>query len=100
MTPVAKISDVPNFGKKVVPVSGKEILLVNIKGVLHACENECPHHGSPLGAAVIKDGYLACPRHGYRFSLLDGKCSEHPDFTLKIYPVELQGDNILVDLGL
>jgi nitrite reductase/ring-hydroxylating ferredoxin subunit len=99
MTPVAKISDVPNFGKKVVAVSGREILLVNIKGAIHACENECPHQGSPLGAAVVKEGYLSCPRHGYRFSLADGRCAEHPDFTLTIYPVELRGDDILVDLG-
>src|ERR1039457_740237 len=79
MTPVAKISEVPNFGKKVVSVSGKEILLINIKGAIHACENECPHQGSPLGTAVVKDGYLACPRHGYRFNLADGRCGEHPD---------------------
>jgi nitrite reductase/ring-hydroxylating ferredoxin subunit len=99
MIPAAKISDVPNFGKKVVTVSGQEILLVNIKGVVHACENECPHQGSPLTAAVVKENYISCPRHGYRFNLVDGSCSEHPEFTLRIYPVELRGDDILVDLG-
>lgn len=99
MTPAAKISDVPNFGKKLVSVAGTEILLINIKGVIYACENECPHQGSPLGAAVVKDNILACPRHGYRFSLVDGKCAEHPEFTLKTYPVQLNGDEILVDLG-
>ena len=96
---VAKISDVPNFGKKTISISGQEILLVNIKGVIHACENECPHQGSPLTAAVLKDNYLSCPRHGYRFSIVDGRCSEHPEFTLKLYPVELRGDDIFVDLG-
>lgn len=99
MTPVAKISDVPNFGKKVVAVSGQEILLVNIKGVIHACENECPHQSSPMTAAVVRDGYISCPRHGYRFALADGRCGEHPEFTLRIYPVELRGDDIFVDLG-
>ena len=99
MTPVAKIAEVPNFGKKVVSISGQEILLVNIKGIIHACENECPHQGSPLSAAVVKDGHISCPRHGYRFGLADGTCAEHPDFTLRIYPVELRGDEIYVDLG-
>lgn len=99
MTPVAKVSDVPNFGKKVVSVSGQEILLVNIKGTIRACENECPHQGSPMTAAVVKEGYISCPRHGYRFSLADGTCSEHPEFTLKIFPTELRGDDIFVDLG-
>jgi len=99
MTFVAKIGEVPNFGKKVVSVGDQEILLVNIKGVIHACENECPHQGSPLTAAIVKDGYISCPRHGYRFGLKDGRCGEHPDFTLKIYTVELRGDDIFIDLG-
>ena len=99
MTPAAKVSEVPNFGKKVISVSGQEILLVNIKGVIHACENECPHQGSPLSAAVVKDGSISCPRHGYRFSLVDGRCGDHPELTLKLYQVELRGDDIYVDLG-
>jgi nitrite reductase/ring-hydroxylating ferredoxin subunit len=99
MIPVAKISEVPNFGKKLVSVSGQEIMLINLKGVIHACENECPHQGSPLNASVVKDGTISCPRHGYRFSLINGNCVDHPEFTLKIYPVQLSGDDILIDLG-
>ena len=93
---VAKISEVPNFGSKVVSVSGREILLVNVKGAIYAVENECPHQGSPMNAATVKDGYISCPRHGYRFSLTNGKCAEHPDCTLVTFPVQLDGDDILV----
>ena len=99
MQAVAKTSEVPNFGKKVVSVSGREILLINIKGTFFAVENECPHQGSPMGAAVVKDGYIACPRHGYRFNLTDGKCAEHPEFVLATFPVRLNGDEILIELG-
>jgi len=99
MIQAAKASEVPNFGKKVISVSGQEILFINIKGSFFAVENECPHQGSPLDAAIVKDGYISCPRHGYRFNLADGSCSEHPDFKLKMYPVEVRGDDILVDLG-
>lgn len=99
MQTVAKTSEVPNFGKKVVSVSGREILLINIKGTFFAVENECPHQGSPMGAAVVKDGYIACPRHGYRFNLTDGKCAEHPEFVLTTFPVHLKGDEILIELG-
>lgn len=98
METVAKISEVPNFGKKVVTVSGKEILLVNVKGAVYAVENECPHQGSPLNAAVVKEGYIACPRHGYHFSLTDGSCAEHPECVLAVFPVKLAGDDILIDL--
>jgi nitrite reductase (NADH) small subunit len=99
MTPAAKVSEIPNFGKKVITVSGQEVLFINIKGSIFAVENECPHQGSPLTAAVVKDGYIACPRHGYRFNLTDGSCSDHPECTLKSYKVEISGDDILVDLG-
>jgi nitrite reductase/ring-hydroxylating ferredoxin subunit len=99
MDNIAKVSEIPNFGKKVVSISGREILLVNVKGAIYAVENECPHQGSPLGAAVVKDGYLSCPRHGYRFNLADGHCAEHPDFTLATFPVQLVGDEITVDMG-
>ena len=99
MDNVAKISEVPNFGKKVVSVSGREILLVNVKGTIYAVENECPHQGSPLNAAVVKDGYISCPRHGYRFNLTDGRCAEHPEFELATFPVRLTGDEISVDIG-
>ncbi|NTV49043.1 MAG: Rieske (2Fe-2S) protein [Geobacteraceae bacterium] len=99
MDSVAKVSEVPNFGKKVVSISGREILLVNVKGTVYALENECPHQGSPLNAAVVKDGYISCPRHGYRFNLTDGRCAEHPEFVLATFPVQLIGDEITVDLG-
>ncbi|MFZ2950437.1 MAG: Rieske (2Fe-2S) protein [Desulfuromonadaceae bacterium] len=97
METVAKISEVPNFGKKVVSVSGREILLVNVKGTIYAVENDCPHQGSPMNAAIVKEGYISCPRHGYRFSLTDGSCAEHPECVLATFPVQLSGDDILVD---
>jgi nitrite reductase (NADH) small subunit len=99
MIAAAKINEVPNFGKKVVTVAGQEVLLINVKGSIFAVENECPHQGSPLAGAIIKDGYIACPRHGYRFALTDGRCGDHPELTLRTYPVQLSGDDILVDLG-
>ena len=98
MKPVAKISEVPNFGKKLVVVNGREVLLVNIKGSIHACENECPHQGSPMTGAIVKDSSISCPRHGYRFNLSDGECLGRPDLMLKIYPVQIEGDDIMVEL--
>lgn len=95
----AKISDVPNFGKKVVTVNGQEVLLINIKGEIFASENECPHQGAPLQAAIVKDGYISCPRHGFRFDLKSGMCLDNPAYNLKIYPVQIQDDEIHVKLA-
>lgn len=95
----AKLAEVPNWGKKLVTVQGKEVLLLNIKGKIYACENECPHQGSPMAGGVFKDDYISCPRHGYRFNLNTGTCSDMPEYTLKVFPVEVKGDEIFVALG-
>lgn len=94
----AKLSEVPNFGKKLVEVNGQQILLINQKGTIHAFENECPHQGAPMLSSIVKDDYISCPRHGYRFQLDTGVCKAMPEFVLKVYPVTIQGDDIMVEL--
>ncbi len=95
----AKVSEVPNWGKKVVSVNGQEVLLVNTKGQIYACEIECPHQNAPLSGALLKDaGFIICQRHGYRFNLSNGECKEFPNYTLKVYPVQVVGDDIMVEI--
>jgi nitrite reductase/ring-hydroxylating ferredoxin subunit len=100
MVCAAKLNEIPNWGKKTVDIDGTQLLMVNIKGEIFACENECPHQGSPLAGGIIKEGpVLACPRHGYRFNLRTGECSDYPEYQLKVYPVKIDGDDVMVDLG-
>ncbi len=95
----AKVTDVPLWGKKLVSVNGREVLLVNAKGTIYACETECPHQGAPLSGALVKDEeHLSCQRHGYRFNLKTGECKEFPDFTLKVFPVQVVDGDVLVDV--
>ena len=96
----AKVSEVPDWGKKVVQVEGQDILLVKTKGSLFACETECPHQYAPLLGAVLKEiGRLSCPRHGYRFDLVTGECEGNPELTLKVYPIEIRDGEIFVDIA-
>jgi nitrite reductase/ring-hydroxylating ferredoxin subunit len=96
----AKLSDIPEWGKKLVQVEGHPVILIKTKGVVYACERECPHQGAPMEGAFIKEaGKLSCPRHGYRFDLVTGACEGHSEFRLRIYPVEIKGDEIHVDLS-
>ncbi len=95
----AKVSDVPPWGKKVVTINGVELLLINVRGEIFACENECPHQGSPLNGGIVKDGpIISCPRHGYRFNLKTGDCSDYPEYILRTYQVKIEGDDLMVDL--
>lgn len=95
----AKVSDIPDWGKKVVRVNGQDILLVKANGEVYACETECPHQGAPLSGALIKDAeHITCQRHGYRFNLKTGACGDFPEYTLKLYPVQVAGGDILVEI--
>jgi len=99
MTLAAKVSDIPEGGKKLVEVEGTEVLLVKVRGTIYACENECPHQGTPLAGSMVKDpGLLVCPRHGYRFDLATGECREFPEYTLRTWPVEVRGDEVHVEV--
>ncbi|ANA41358.1 MULTISPECIES: Rieske (2Fe-2S) protein [Geobacter] len=96
---VAKVSEIPDFGKKVVTVNGQDILLVKAKGQVYACETECPHQGAPLSGALVKDAeHLSCQRHGYRFNLKTGACREFPEYSLKIYPSQVVGEDVMVEI--
>jgi nitrite reductase/ring-hydroxylating ferredoxin subunit len=96
----AKVSEIPDWGKKLVTVNGQEILLVKAKGTVYAMEPECPHQGAPMSGALLKDGeHITCQRHGYRFELKTGTCKDFPQYTLKVYPVRVEGDDVLVELA-
>ena len=52
-------------------------------GCVHEIDRYCPHQGADLSeAAIDKDGYLICPRHGWRFDLHDGGISNRTNTTI------------------
>ncbi|BEH11155.1 MULTISPECIES: Rieske (2Fe-2S) protein [Geobacter] len=93
----AKLAEVPLWGKKLVTVNGEEVVLINDNGTISACENYCPHQGSPMLGGIVRDGVISCPRHGWHYDLANGACTDHPGYTLKIYRVEVVGDDIMID---
>lgn len=94
----AKLTEVPLWGKKLVTVNGEEVVLINDKEEISACENECPHQGSPMLAGIVKDGVISCPRHGWHYDLSNGSCPDHPGYILKTYRVEVVGDDIMIEI--
>ncbi len=95
----AKTSEIPNFGKKSVNLEGKALLLIQIKGAFFACLDECPHQGAPMTGGMVKESYISCPRHGFRFDLRTGACADAPAFKLTVYPTEIRGDELFVEIS-
>lgn len=92
---VARTSDIPPGGNKVVGVEGRDIVVFHVNGQFFALLNRCPHEGAPLDKAACvarltspEPGVyqrsrvgemLRCPWHGWEFDLRTGKSWCEPD---------------------
>lgn len=103
---VAQTADLASGGKMRVSVSGKEILLTNIKGTFYAVDNVCPHMGGLLADGKLEGSRIVCPKHGSTFDVTTGKFVSPGKFLfvkvhthdLKSYPVKVEGTDVLVGI--
>jgi len=87
-------------------VEGRAVLLARLSGEVYALDNKCPHMGGSLADGKLEDGLVVCPRHGAAFDVKTGKNARGPKIgPLKLsthdaqsYPVQLEGEDILVGL--
>lgn len=96
---VAKTSEVPLGKIKKVAINGKEIALYNLNGKFYATTNICPHQGGPLDEGEMDGDTVICPWHGWMFNVTDGATVMNPRLKIQTYPVQVQGDDILLSVG-
>ncbi len=86
---VAKASDVPPGGRKLVTVRGRPIAIFNLSGDFFGLLNRCPHQGGPLCDGLLtgliesdepgayrysRPGeIIRCPWHGWEFDIRTGQ---------------------------
>jgi nitrite reductase/ring-hydroxylating ferredoxin subunit/uncharacterized membrane protein len=61
-----------------VDVRGVGVVLVRHQGRIYALGERCSHLGGPLAEGSVDEGGLACPWHGSRFALADGRVLDGP----------------------
>ena len=82
---VARTTEIPPGGNKVVGVDGRDIVVFHVNGEFFALLNRCPHEGAPLDKAACvarltspEPGVyqrsrvgelLRCPWHGWEFDM-------------------------------
>lgn len=71
LVPVCRLDDVPVDG--CVAVAGGEVLLARPHGRLVAYRNRCLHRQARLDDGVVRDGWLTCAQHFWRYRLADGR---------------------------
>ncbi|MPZ49354.1 MAG: Rieske 2Fe-2S domain-containing protein [Dehalococcoidia bacterium] len=97
---VATRSDVSEGEVRVFSADGVGIALANVGGEFYALADVCTHDGGPLGEGALWGEDIECPRHGARFDVKTGRVRALPAvLPVRTYPVQLNGDEVLVDVG-
>jgi 3-phenylpropionate/trans-cinnamate dioxygenase ferredoxin subunit len=105
-TKAALITDVPEGKCVTVVLDNSEVLLAKIDGAYYAVSNKCPHLGGRLSDGILEAGVITCPKHHAKFDLKTGANMGSAKIAffqvgvkdLQTYPVQVEGDDILVDL--
>jgi nitrite reductase/ring-hydroxylating ferredoxin subunit len=115
---VGRVDEFAAGTHKVVLAGRREIGVFNIGGQLYGLPNVCPHQTGPLCAGRVATGTLvadgesdwkprwaldgeviACPWHGLEYHVPTGQCLAYPEITLRRYPIEVRGDEVVVTVG-
>jgi nitrite reductase/ring-hydroxylating ferredoxin subunit len=86
-------------GRLVVHLDRHTVCLFAEGDDVYAVDNRCPHMGFPLHRGTVCDGILTCHWHHARFDLSTGGTFDQFADELRRFPVELDGDAVLVDLS-
>ncbi len=94
----ARLADVRAAGCLPVQVDGHSIALFARDASVVAVDNRCPHMGFPLHRGTVQDGILTCHWHHARFDLVTGGTFDPWADDVRVFPVEIRGDEVWVDL--
>ncbi len=95
----ASLAELREAGRLVVHLNGHTLCLFAEAAEVYAVDNRCPHMGFPLHRGTVCDGILTCHWHHARFDLQTGGTFDQWADELRRFPVELDGDDVLVDLS-
>jgi nitrite reductase/ring-hydroxylating ferredoxin subunit len=111
---VATVDEIAPGAHKIVPIGRHGVGVYNVDGTFRAIANYCPHEGGPLcvgkvagrsvvdesapgGATTVQDGeWIYCPWHQWGFELATGTTAVKPEWTIRTYPVRVEGNDVIV----
>jgi nitrite reductase (NADH) large subunit len=102
---VGKVWDFPHEGGAAIRYGKTQIAVFNFasRGEWYATQNMCPHRREfVLSRGMIGDHHgkpkVACPVHKKAFSLETGECLGGEDYSVRIFPVKVEGDDVYLHL--
>ena len=97
---VGRITDIPRRGARCVRIGQLTVAIFRtIDDHLFALEDRCPHKHGPLSQGIVHDGCVTCPLHNWVISLETGQATGADRGVVARYPVQRDGDTLLLSLG-
>ena len=95
------LADLPAVGAIRVVLDGEPVAVVRAEdGTVHAIADTCSHAEVSLAEGEVTDGTIECWLHGSCFDLRTGEPTSLPAIRpVAVYPVTLDGDDVLVDVA-
>ena len=94
--PAGSIDEWETRPAKIVIHAGEPIAVFKTTSGFRACQNVCPHAGGSLGEGTVEGETVTCPLHGWQFDLKTGACLNEPGNSVKIYPVEVKAEKVVL----
>lgn len=97
---VASIEELPQGERLFLEINQMAIVIFNMAGNLYAVEDRCTHEEVPLGDGDLIGYHIACPRHGARFDVRDGKAVSLPATEdVRTFPVRVVEGQIQIGIA-
>ena len=98
-TEVCKVADLPDPGKQVFELGERYVVVFHVDGQFYAIDDVCTHDGGPLGDGTLEGFTIACPRHGAKFDIRDGRVLCMPAVCgTPSHEVKVEGDAVFVKI--
>lgn len=102
---VGTVGDFPIDGGNTIKYGKVQIAVYNFssRGEWYATQNMCPHRKAfVMSRGMIGDvegtPKVACPLHKKTFSLEDGTSLQGEDYSIRTFPVRIEGDGVYLEL--
>jgi len=82
-----------------VELAGEPVCIARSNGEVFAIDDVCSHADVALSEGDVEDGTVECWLHGSRFDLRTGEATSLPATQpVPVFPVKVEGDEVLVDV--
>ena len=95
---VCELIELPPGVIKTVMVEGRQVMVVNVDGEIHALDSTCTLEEADLSVGFLSGKEITCPLHFSIFDLTTGEAVSPPaERPLQKYKVKIDGSTIYLE---